>query len=407
MIRQIIDYVKYDIGWIPFVCAFLMLDKNLAFKIPFLYEIVNLILFVIPLYLMSRFGLPKLDKLTFGFLIISLLSLLLNNVNPVFHAYERLMLFTLLLLSFSPLLQSDCAREFRAKVFVMVLWGAVLISVISFFCYFLGINYMKIEGGSYLLNKAGTFGGITTQSMALGPISGIATLFMTYQALETSKKIYWLCAALCAASVLFAASRSAFIATVIGELAIVYTYSSSKTVVLKKIVPIVLILCVSYPLWNSALDGLQKKNHSELSNGIDIASRANKWDSRLEEFKDSPLIGIGFVTVSERDYYDVNTGIIEPGSSWLATLSMTGILGFIVFCGMYFRGIHRTLKNQIKANRMVGCILILLGIHMIAEGHIFSAGAFLCFMVWITIGVATDSRDIDIQDLLPKSMFFD
>lgn len=266
---------------------------------------------------------------------------------------------------------------------------------------------MKIEGGSYLSNRAGTFGGITTQSMALGPISGIATLFMTYQVLDTSKKIYWLFAALCAASVLFAASRSAFIATVIGELAIFYTYSSSKTVVLKKIVPIVLILSVSYPLWNSALDGLQKKNHSELSNGIDMASRTNKWDSRLEEFKDSPLIGIGFVTVSERDYYDVNTGIIEPGSSWLATLSMTGILGFIVFCGMYFRGIHRTLKNQIKANRMVGCILILLGIHMIAEGHIFSAGAFLCFMVWITIGVATDSRDINIQDLLPKSMFLD
>ena len=192
MIRRIISYVKYDIGWIPFLCAFLMLDKNLAFKLPFLYEIVNIILIIIPIYLMSRCQLPEFDKLTSVFIVISLLSLLLNRVNPVFHAYERLVLFTLLLLSFSPLLQSDSARDFRAKVFVMILWGAVLISLISFCCYFLGINYMKIEGSSYLLNKAGTFGGITTQSMALGPISGIATLFMSYQALDTSKKIYWL-----------------------------------------------------------------------------------------------------------------------------------------------------------------------------------------------------------------------
>lgn len=139
MIRQIINYVKYDIGWIPFLCAFLMLDKNLAFKIPFLYEIVNIILVIIPLYFVSQSDPPKFDKLTSVFLVILLLSLLFNNVNPAFHAYERLILFTLLLLSFSPLLQSDCAREFRAKVFVMVLWGAVLISVVSFFCYFLGI----------------------------------------------------------------------------------------------------------------------------------------------------------------------------------------------------------------------------------------------------------------------------
>lgn len=402
MIRRIISYVKYDIGWIPFLCAFLMLDKNLAFKLPFLYEIVNIILIIIPIYLMSRCQLPEFDKLTSVFIVISLLSLLLNRVNPVFHAYERLVLFTLLLLSFSPLLQSDSARDFRAKVFVMILWGAVLISLISFCCYFLGINYMKIEGSSYLLNKAGTFGGITTQSMALGPISGIATLFMSYQALDTSKKIYWLCAALCVATVLFAASRSAFIATILGELVLIYTYSSTKTAVLKRMVPIVMVLCASYPLWNSALEGLQKKNHSELSNGIDIASRADKWDARVEEFKDSPLIGIGFATVSDRDYYDINTGIIEPGSSWFAILSMTGIIGFIVFCRLYFRGIHRTMWNNNRASRMVGCILIFLGIHMIAEGHIFSAGAFLCFMVWITIGVATDSRDIDVKNLLPQ-----
>lgn len=402
MIRRIINYVKYNIGWIPFLCAFLMLDKNLAFKLPYLYTIVNVILIIIPVYLMYRSPQTEFDKLTSVFLVISLLSLLLNSVNPVFHAYERLILFTLLLLSFSPLLQSDGAREFRAKVFVMILWGAVLISIISFCCYFLGINYMRIDGSSYLLNKAGTFGGITTQSMALGPISGIATLFMTYQALDTSKKIYWLCAALCAATVLFAASRSAFIATILGELVLFYTYSSTKTAVLKRMVPIVVVLCASYPLWNSALEGLQKKNHSELSNGIDIASRANKWDARIEEFKDSPLIGIGFVTVSDRDYYDINSGIVEPGSSWLAILSMTGIIGFTVFCSLYFRGLHRSMRNSNRGNRMVGCILIFLGVHMIAEGHIFSAGAFLCFMVWITIGVATDSRDVDVKNLLPQ-----
>ena len=263
---------------------------------------------------------------------------------------------------------------------------------------------MKLDVGlNYLDYNAGTFGGITTQSMILGPISGIGVLFMTHQGLESSRKLYWLGAACCFASVIFAASRSAFIATLVGELLVFYTYYSSKAYILKKIIPIILVLYISYPLWNSALDGLQNKNQSELSSGINIASRSKKWDSRIKEFNDSPIFGIGYATVSERDYYDRNSGLIEPGSSWLAILSMTGSIGFIMFCFIFFRGVFRTLKNKSKTYNMIGCILILLGVHMIAEGHIFSAGAYLCFMVWITIGVATDSYDTDLQALLLKS----
>ncbi len=401
MVRQLIYYIKHYIGLFPLLCALLMLDKNLGFKIPFLYTIVNIVLIIIPIVLIGRSNNNKLDIPTLLFLLILLLSLVINNPDPVFRAYERLVQFTLILLSFSPLLQNDIAREFRIKVFFVILWGSALIGIISFFCYFLGINFMKLnEGLTYMDYNAGTFGGITTQSMVLGPLSGIGMLFMTYKALGTAKKLYWLGAVFCFASVMFAASRSAFIATLVGELLVFYTFYSSKADVLKKLVPVVLVLCVSYPLWNSALEGLQNKNHTELSSGIDIASRSRKWNCRLKEFNDSPVFGIGYATVSSIDYYDRRSGLIEPGSSWLAILSMTGSIGFIMFCFLFFRGISRAFKNQSKPNHMIGCVLSLLGVHMIAEGHIFSAGAYLCFMVWLTIGVATDCNDIDSQALL-------
>lgn len=41
---------------------------------------------------------------------------------------------------------------------------------------------------------------------------------------------------------------------------------------------------------------------------------------------------------------------------------------------------------------LLTAILILVGVHMVAEGHIFSGGSYLCFLVWIIIGCATDYK---------------
>ena len=37
-------------------------------------------------------------------------------------------------------------------------------------------------------------------------------------------------------------------------------------------------------------------------------------------------------------------------------------------------------------------VLTLFFVHMFAEGYIFAGGSFLAFMLWLTVGVATDSK---------------
>lgn len=55
-------------------------------------------------------------------------------------------------------------------------------------------------------------------------------------------------------------------------------------------------------------------------------SRTKLWDARLEEFKSSPLWGIGFGVTGIGD--KATSGRAETGSGWLTVLSQTGIIGF-------------------------------------------------------------------------------
>lgn len=87
-----------------------------------------------------------------------------------------------------------------------------------------------------------------------------------------------------------------------------------------------------------------------------------------------------------------STGIIEPGSSWLAILSMTGIAGFAFFMTLLFSTVSKLYAlfkedNDDWALLHLG-ILAVFAIHFIAEGYVFSGGGALCFLFWFFFGCA-------------------
>lgn len=293
----------------------------------------------------------------------------------------------------SPFLRSDRAIIFRNKILEVIVSLCALISIISFACYFLGINMMKnmVTGLTldYITNTAGTFGGITNQSMLLGPISGVGVIVSSYMALRCKKRVFWIIAVICGGSLLFAASRSALIATLSGELWLLLNFTKNKDKNVKKLLGIMILGIITFPVWNNALDGINRKNKGDIQLGISTDTRQAKWKIRIEEWKSSPITGIGFVSVSDRDVY-TNQGIIEPGSSWLGVLSMSGAVGFILFVSLYYRALKKSLKDHSSWGAMMGGLLVLTGVHMLAEGHVFSGGSFLCFLSWLIIGCATD-----------------
>lgn len=108
-------------------------------------------------------------SLPMAFLVLACAaSIILANPLPIFQPWVRLCYSLLVFIVLSPLLSSPTLEEFRIRLYEWVMRLSVFIGVASFFCYFAGINYMttfyKASPGT-----AGLFGGLTVQSMLLGP----------------------------------------------------------------------------------------------------------------------------------------------------------------------------------------------------------------------------------------------
>jgi hypothetical protein len=228
--------------------------------------------------------------------------------------------------------------------------------------------------------------------MLLGPIAGVAAITLLHELLTEEKKeklfIYWRIFALVASvfCILGAASRTAIIAVVAGFFILVIKKGS-----IQKIVPLILIgfiiLLMSFSFVSSIWDKVAQKNKNETSLNFD--SRANLWQQRLAEFRKSPFCGIGFASIEENTAGSQNTaaGTIEPGSSWLILLSMTGIVG----AGAFLLLLNNTLVRISQCKQKdFACLLLALGtfwaLEMCAEGFVFASGSFLFFMLWTLVG---------------------
>lgn len=396
MIKDFRNVLRQEIGsagWGAILFAIIMCGKTLGFGGQWFYPFSFLALVLAALANISHK--VSFDSLSLIFLLYLPLTIVVNDVASIFDVWNRYLFFVVLFVAVSPLINSSYAVRFKESIFKVIILLCCLIASVSFVCYFIGVNLVQDmwHGGyqEYTENTAGTFGGITSHSMLLGPISGIGTLGAVWLATDRKHWYYYVLAVMCAGALLFSASRSSLIATLCALGILLFFSSRNKGKSTRRILGIILALVVSFPVWDSALKGLNAKNEGALTEGVNVNTRGEKWEIRLEEWKDSPVFGIGFCAVSERDAVGAG-GRIEPGSSWLALLSMTGIIGFSLFVAVFIRGLRNTLRQWSPRSALIGAVLVLLGIHMTAEGHIFSAGSFLCMMVWLTLSCATEFR---------------
>ena len=324
------------------------------------------------------------------------IGILIASPSPIFRSWERYASFFMLLLFVSSLIRNQYAIKLRRQILFTFLGYCVIIAFGSFLCYFLGINYMKSFTGELItdVQSVGGFGGLTTQSMILGPICGIGALYLLYRSLKAnSNKIwYWGGIVICFLTALFAASRSALVATIAGFVIILYYSNKNKSKFIKYLTGLVLVAALTFPLWEGATKAIVSKQESNKELG-QYGSRTAKWSARIYEFKSNPLWGIGFSAQDPKgpDYYDKEKGIIEPGCSWLAILSMTGIIGFIIFVNIIKRPVLYLRKQNNPYNALLFGLLAMLMVHMVAEGYIYAGGNALCIMAWTIIGCARDA----------------
>lgn len=352
---------------------------------PIYYGLMAMILFF-------SFGkITKLNLVFILFILASIFSLLLNDIPSFFKSEQRLVIFLIISTLIGPFLVSGKLYNFRIKTFALLNVIIIILSSLSFITYLLGISF------PYAAN--GKIAGLFVHSLTLGPFAGVSVLILFYliytkQRIQYfSPKILKLCFILSSLSLLISSSRTSIIAVVIALLFLFYKlnrHQIGKT--FKTILSVVFLLFITSPVWFSYASGITDK-FDKTDDGTLLSSREAHWTARVGEFQTSPVIGVGFgaALIDQSFSIGVNTdsGTVEPGSSWLALLSMTGIVGFILISLIFLSSLLYLFKNKkdYLGSGILGSILIFFIIHMNAEGYILAAGSLLFFYIWLLLGV--------------------
>lgn len=363
-----------------------------------LYYIILTIITVYTLFLRQK----TWDVRMILLLVACALSVILNDPPAFFKSWGRLGLFLLMLVVASPLCQSKHIEAFRLKLFSGIMWLIVAISGLSCLAYFAGVDLtVRPKGATDLY-----FGGLTGNSMLLAVCAGISFLFILNKLLnkeysDKHKKKYiivgillLLASFLC---LLLSGSRGAALSTVISVLFLLYKQNQKK--LFRFFVYIALFTAfsvVTYPVWELYTKALVEKQKGNDISGSATASRDSKWEARVEEFKSSPVFGIGFSAVDLKytDDYMIKGGIVETGTSWGGMLSMIGILGIVPFLCLHLSLLWFLFRDitSLYYSGLFAVVICWFSVHMVVEGYILAGGSFLCFMVWLTIGAASAYR---------------
>ena len=333
------------------------------------------------------------NKQVFLLLIICAISLALNNPPSYFRAWQRLGVFSLVLFVASPMLSSSAAAAERYKVLEYFINICIVVSVGSFFAYFLGIN-LFVRNDTLLDIGSGSFSGLTNHSMVLGPVAGLSCICLfarVFEAQNTAQKsVEAVLFVLCLMSCFLSASRGAVVATIVGCMFVlcrIYHDRIGRMFLL--LIVLISMAAATFPFWGGMTNFLvQKQLGNEQMGGV-FYSREQKFDARLKEFESSPLYGIGYNVVNPNlDQVNLQNGQIEPGSSWLAILSMTGIIGFVCFSLICIRALKRAWRIEVPIlSGVLGGCLFFFFIHFFAEGYVFAPKSFLILLFWLIVAV--------------------
>ncbi len=339
----------------------------------------------------SFFNRETYDKWFLALLAYIPVELFLASPPSVFQSWPRYVLFSALIMCVCPIFQGEKLRMFREHIFLCTMWACVFLGIGSFLGWFQGWNYMTSSAIDFIEN-AGWFGGLTPHSMLLGPIAGVGACFLVGKAFSTKNVFWWISAIASLFAVFFSASRSATMAALAGITVTLYRQSGTTSNFLKVGLVTFIIAASTFSLWEGALSGVVKKNQGTTELNFD--SRQKLWEERIKDFKSSPIYGVGFCAakISKNSIIDRQSGRLESGTSWLIILSMLGIVGACIVIPIFVRAFIAAYRGEEELNPVICGVLALFFVHMFAEGYVFAGGSFMAFMLWLTVGVATDCK---------------
>ena len=322
-------------------------------------------------------------------LLVGLISIALNSIDPIFQPELRLFSFGIMLFSIGPLNKHKSSIVYRMKLFRVLSGLIILMTILSFFLYF--------SKASIFFHSNGLYKGVFNHSMALGPMSGIsAVICLQYVLTQKRQKMKIIMLIFCVMSILsclLSGSRGALLSTLIGIIVeLILMYRKRTKEMLKKLCVILFVGIVAFPVWYTYAENIRMKQEANKNAGSSFFSREVLWNDRLAEIEKSPIIGSGFAAMNKHvvTQYANDEGGVEPGSSWLFLLSSLGIIGFTAFFNIAVCPILKSFKknDMAESSRItLLSILTVFFIHMFFEGYVISSGSFLFLYLWLSLGL--------------------
>jgi len=299
-----------------------------------------------------------------------------------------LMIITVL----GPVLTSKTMAEFRQTAWSVCRLLILFVGITSVFWYFLRLpNFGR-----------GPFTGVLSHCMETGPIAGMACLIALLQAFERKSAPWGLASLLCVAPMLASGSRIASLSLAAGALVALIFLFQKYRFLFAVALPLVVLLAM-YSGSDDALlndDSLLGEMTQTLRNKGTINTREHIWDARIEEYRASPVLGVGIGMGEGAGIVRDEEGRIniEPGSAYLAILSMTGTTGaaafFLLAISLGRRFMRRMNRIQQTTKIEIVSLLTFLSVHALAEGWILAVGSLLCMIYWLVVGRL---QDLSIQ----------
>ncbi|WP_455637975.1 O-antigen ligase family protein [Parabacteroides sp.] len=339
------------------------------------------------IWLLFREGMKTNKKYLF-FISAAFFSIWLNDIPALFKAPFRMFAFFSLAFMVGPFFVNDRLNRMRRLLFIWTLKALRWVMLFSFI--------LKLIAPDSVTNLSG-FCGLTSHSMVISPLAGICVLYSFYRfyLAETRLEHYKEAAHLCISFLilLLSGSRGALVATVAGGIIFYFRLYRHQMGKLLQIGLFSLLLAISTStLWWPYTERLRQKVESSSTNGGQVATRERIWQDRLDEFTAYPIFGVGFASYNLdyiRSEHTINrqTGVIEPGTSWLFLLSSLGLYGFLSFLIPFAYIVYKLFTDlDTGLNGGLFCsIMILFSVHMLTEGYVISSGAYLCFLLWLCL----------------------
>lgn len=304
-------------------------------------------------------------------------------------ALSKGLLWILLFVVVGPLLSGVKGRAFRDLLWRWHKETMLIVTVLSFFWY-MGRLPQYGKGVS----------GITLHCMLLGPFAALATIYATVKTLEARSYKYGLIASVSFLTCLASGSRSSALGAAAAVTMIPVLRIKSQAL---RLVCIIFLLAAVFSARSvfdfNSLDGSPvfksgspfEKYVAELQQKGMSNTREQLWKMRWNEFDSSPIVGIG-IGVEEAGGSKTEYGsiVVEPGSSYLAILSMTGIIGALSFGILMVSLVMKVRKKWTFLESTDRTEIVAVGmfwaVHAVAEGWIFAGGSILCLFFWLWAG---------------------